>query len=46
VHARSEDLARQVAPRIQQAWKLRAAEVNRPPHVLARVDRDGTTKDR
>jgi pyrimidine-nucleoside phosphorylase len=46
VHARTEDLIRKVTPRLQQAWRLSATEVRRPPHVLARVDKDGTTKAR
>jgi pyrimidine-nucleoside phosphorylase len=44
VHARSEDLARSVMPRLQKAWRLSEHEVQRPPHVLARVDKDGVTK--
>ncbi len=44
VHARSEELARQVMSRLQQAWRFSDSEVARPPHVLARVDRDGITK--
>jgi pyrimidine-nucleoside phosphorylase len=44
VHARTDDLARSVMPRLQHAWKLVAHEVKRPPHVLARVDKDGTTR--
>ena len=44
VHARTEQLIQNVTPRLQQAWRLSASEVRRPPHVLARVDRDGTTK--
>jgi pyrimidine-nucleoside phosphorylase len=44
VHARSEELARSVIPRLQNAWKLSADEVKRPPHVLARVDKDGVTR--
>jgi thymidine phosphorylase len=44
VHARSEELARSVMPRLQAAWWLSAREVKRPPHVLARVDKDGVTK--
>jgi thymidine phosphorylase len=44
VHARSEALVRQVQPRIEKAWRLSATEVRRPPHVLARVDRDGVSK--
>ena len=43
VHARTEALVRQVRPRLEQAWQMSSAEVTRPPHVLARVDRDGTT---
>jgi pyrimidine-nucleoside phosphorylase len=46
VHARSEELVRQVMPRLQQAWRLSEREVTRPPHVLARVDKDGVTKAR
>src|SRR6266478_4295811 len=41
VHARSEELAQKVIPRLQNAWHLSAHEVKRPPHVLARVDKDG-----
>jgi len=44
VHARSDELARSVIPRLQNAWKLSANEVKRPPHVLARVDKDGVTR--
>jgi len=44
VHARSEDLARSVVSRLQNAWRLSASEVKRPPHVLARVDKDGVSK--
>jgi pyrimidine-nucleoside phosphorylase len=44
VHARSEELARSVIPRLQNAWKLSANEVKRPPHVLARLDKDGVTR--
>jgi pyrimidine-nucleoside phosphorylase len=44
VHARTEDLARSVMPRLQKAWKLVTHEVKRPPHVLARVDKDGVTR--
>ncbi len=43
VHARSADLVETVKPRLLQAWKLVAHEVQRPPHVLARVDKHGTT---
>ena len=44
VHARTEELARSVMPRLQKAWRLSDQEVRRPPHVLARVDKDGITK--
>lgn len=44
VHARSEELAQKVTPRLQKAWRLSAHEVERPPHVLARVDKDGATR--
>jgi pyrimidine-nucleoside phosphorylase len=43
VHARTEELARSVISRLQQAWRLSTSEVRRPPHVLARVDKDGVT---
>jgi len=45
IHARSEELARSVMPRLQKAWRLSAHEVKRPPHVLARVDKDGVTRE-
>jgi pyrimidine-nucleoside phosphorylase len=44
VHARTEELARSVMPRLQKAWRLSDQEVQRPPHVLARVDKDGVTE--
>jgi thymidine phosphorylase len=44
VHARSEELARSVVSRLQNAWRLSASEVKRPPHVLARVDKDGVSQ--
>jgi pyrimidine-nucleoside phosphorylase len=44
VHARSEELARKVMPRLQQAWRLSSHEVKRPPHVLARVDKNGVSR--
>jgi pyrimidine-nucleoside phosphorylase len=43
VHARSEQLAESVVPRLLEAWKLSPAPVTRPPHVIARVDRNGVT---
>jgi pyrimidine-nucleoside phosphorylase len=44
VHARSNELVERIAPRLQKAWRLSDREVRRPPHVLARVDRNGVTK--
>jgi pyrimidine-nucleoside phosphorylase len=44
VHARSEELARKVMPRLHEAWRLASHEVKRPPHVLARVDKNGVTR--
>jgi len=44
VHARSEELVERVASRLEKAWRLRDTPVKRPPHVLARVDKDGVTK--
>jgi thymidine phosphorylase len=46
VHAGTEQLAMQAIPRLQRAWQLSDSEVARPPHVLARVDKDGLTKAR
>jgi len=46
VHARNEQLIENVTSRLQEAWRLSASEVRRPPHVLARVDKDGITKAR
>lgn len=44
VHGRSHELIERVAPRLQKAWRMSDHEVRRPPHVLARVDKDGVTK--
>jgi thymidine phosphorylase len=44
VHARSEELVERVRSRLENAWRLSRAPVERPPHVLARVDKDGVTK--
>ena len=41
VHARSKELIDSVAARLRAAWKLSDREVRRPPHVLARVDKNG-----
>jgi len=45
VHARSRALVERVAPRLAKAWRMSEQEVRRPPYVLARVDRNGVTKD-
>jgi pyrimidine-nucleoside phosphorylase len=45
VHARSEELVERVAVRLRRAWRLSDGLVQRPPHVLARVDKNGITKD-
>jgi pyrimidine-nucleoside phosphorylase len=44
VHARSDELVGRVRSRLEKAWRLSDSPVTRPPHVLARVDRDGVTK--
>jgi pyrimidine-nucleoside phosphorylase len=44
VHARTRELADRASPRVQAAWRLSEREVRRPPHVFARVDRDGVTR--
>ena len=44
VHARSKELVERVRPRLEKAWRLVDHEVKRPPHVLARVDKDGVTR--
>ena len=44
VHARSAELVDRVAARVVAAWKLSDREVRRPPHVLARVDKNGVTR--
>jgi len=44
VHARSKELVDRVRPRLEKAWRLSDHEIARPPHVLARVDKDGVTK--
>ena len=46
VHARSKELVQRVTGRLKAAWRLSDRPVVRPPHVLARVDRDGVTKAR
>ena len=44
VHARSRELVERVLPRLRKAWRLGDNEVRRPPHILARVDKNGVTK--
>src|SRR5213593_2055040 len=44
VHARSRELVDRVAARIRNAWRVVDHEVRRPPHVLARVDKNGVTR--
>ena len=44
VHARSAELVDRVAERVRNAWRIVDHEVRRPPHVLARVDRNGATR--
>jgi len=44
VHARSLELVDRVAARIRNAWRVVDHEVRRPPHVLARVDKNGVTR--
>ncbi len=46
VHARSKEVAERARPRLLEAWRLSDRPVRRPPHVLARVDRDGLTDSR
>jgi len=44
VHARSQELVDRVAARVRNAWRIVDHEVRRPPHVLARVDKDGVSR--
>ena len=44
VHARSHELIDGVIPRLRSAWRLSDSDVRRPPHILARVDRNGVTE--
>ena len=46
IHARSLDVAQPVVARLAAAWQLSPEPVERPPHILARVDRDGVRRDR
>jgi len=44
VHARTKELIEHVTPRLQRAWRLTDRQAGRPPHVLARVDKNGVSK--
>ena len=44
VHARSEDVIDRVASRVRNAWRIVDQQVRRPPHVLARVDKNGVSR--
>jgi pyrimidine-nucleoside phosphorylase len=44
VHAGTRELVDRVADRVLGAWRIVDHEVRRPPHVLARVDRNGVTR--
>jgi pyrimidine-nucleoside phosphorylase len=44
VHARTQELVDLVAERVREAWRIADHEVRRPPHVLARVDKNGVTR--
>ena len=46
VHARSPELVERATARLRAAWTLSDRPVARPPHVLARVDRDGVARAR
>jgi thymidine phosphorylase len=41
VHAASEEVARRALARLEAAWEVVPEEVERPPHLLHRVDRHG-----
>ena len=43
IHARSHEVADRVTGRIRNAWRLSDREVRRPPHILARVDKNGVS---
>src|SRR5256712_926852 len=44
VHLRSQELGARRSERLVGAWRLSDSLVRRPPHVLARVDKNGITK--
>jgi pyrimidine-nucleoside phosphorylase len=41
IHAASPEVARRAQPRLESAWTIASEEIERPPHVLYRVDREG-----
>ncbi len=44
IHARSREVANGVRERVRYAWRIVEHEARRPPHVLARVDRNGVSR--
>jgi thymidine phosphorylase len=44
VHARSQELVDRVTERVRNAWRIVDHEVRRPPHILARVDKNRVTR--
>ena len=44
VRAASEEVARAALPRLEKAWTISEEEVERPPHVLYRVDSRGVER--
>ncbi len=44
IHARSREVANGVKERVRNAWRIVEHEARRPPHVLARVDRNGVSR--
>jgi len=43
VHAGTKEQVANVTERLQHAWRLSPSAVKRPPHVLARIDKDSVT---
>ncbi|HEX6547931.1 MAG TPA: hypothetical protein VF134_04240, partial [Candidatus Dormibacteraeota bacterium] len=44
IHARDEERVERAAPRLAAAWRIVPHEMERPPHVIARVDSKGVTR--
>jgi pyrimidine-nucleoside phosphorylase len=44
IHARSEELVDRVKTRVRDAWRIVDHEVRKPPHILARIDKNGVTR--